>query len=101
MAQEWAKAFYKSKAWLDCRAAYIASVYGLCECCTRKGETKPGLILHHKIKLTPSNINNPDITLNHIHLEYLCLDCHNAEHSTSKVLREGLMFDKEGQVVEI
>jgi len=40
----------------------------------------PGLIVHHKIHLDPSNINNPDITLNWDRMEYLCLDCHNNEH---------------------
>jgi hypothetical protein len=63
----------------------------------------PGLILHHKVLLTPSNINNPNITLNHEHLCYLCLECHNIEHGAKDigVIREGLMFDMEGNVVAI
>jgi hypothetical protein len=103
MAQKFSKNFYQSKLWLDCRESYIASVYGLCERCTIKGCTTPGLILHHKILLTPSNINNPDITLNHKHLEYLCLECHNISHGAKdiRVIRDGLMFDVEGNVVPI
>ena len=66
MAKDWAKAFYKSKAWLECRAAYILSVFGLCEKCRR-----PGWIVHHKETLTPANINDPNVTLNWEKLEYL------------------------------
>ena len=66
MAKPWAIQFYKSRVWLDCRAAYIQSVFGLCEKCRR-----PGWIVHHKEKLTPANINDPNVTLNWEKLEYL------------------------------
>lgn len=99
MAKEFAKGFYKSKAWKQCREAYVKSVYGLCERCG-----KPGYIVHHKILLTPSNINNPNITLNWDNLEYLCLDCHNKEHNFERekrsITRKGLKFNKNGELVE-
>lgn len=96
MAKEWAKKFYNSKAWIKCRESYISKVFGLCERCG-----KPGLILHHKIELTPFNINDPEITLNHNNLEYLCLDCHNKEHfKIYEATREGLMFNSSGELVE-
>ena len=95
MAKDWAKAFYKSAAWQKCRAAYIQSVFGLCERCQR-----PGWIVHHKEKLTPANINNPDVTLSWENLEYLCQDCHNREHGNASTA-EGLMFDENGDLVEI
>jgi len=94
VAQEWAKAFYKSGAWLKCRAAYIQSVFGLCEKCGR-----PGWIVHHKIKLTPGNINDPNVTLNWDNLEYLCQDCHNREHGGGSTA-DGLMFDERGDLVQ-
>lgn len=94
MAKEFAKKFYASKAWQKCRAAYIASVFGLCERCGR-----PGYIVHHKVTLTPNNINDPDITLNFERLEYLCHDCHNREHGGA-VTTEGLRFDSDGNLVE-
>ena len=75
MAQEWAKAFYKSKSWQRCRASYIKDVYGLCEVCGC-----PGYIVHHKIPLTLLNINDPDVSLNHDNLIYVCKDCHEREH---------------------
>jgi hypothetical protein len=95
MAQDFAKAFYNSKAWKDCRDGYIKSVFGLCERCP-----KPGYIVHHIIELTPENINDPDITLNWDNLEYLCLECHNSAHGDSGVVREGLIFDECGQLIE-
>ena len=102
MAKEFAKAFYKSKAWIKCRASYIASVQGLCERCLEKGYIVNGYIVHHKILLTPSNIDNPDITLNWDKLEYLCHTCHNLEHigKCKEVVREGLMFNEYGEIVE-
>ena len=40
----------------------------------------PGTQVHHKIRLTPFNINNPEITLSYKNLELLCDDCHEKEH---------------------
>lgn len=97
MAQDWALAFYKSRAWIDCRAGYIASVFGLCERCQ-----EAGLIVHHKIVLTLKNISDPFISLNWEHLELTCMDCHNKEHhgSSEPVTRDGLMFNVWGELEE-
>ncbi len=99
MAKEWAKPFYNSKAWEDCRISYIESVHGLCERCLKRGKVKPGKIVHHTCYLSPTNINDPDVSLNFKYLEYLCQDCHNEEHHGSKVLRDGLYFDDEGNII--
>lgn len=95
MAQDFARAFYHSAAWLKCRDAYIRSVYGLCERC---GES--GLIVHHRELLTPVNINDPSVTLNWELLELLCQQCHNKEHGNGEPVAEGLRFDDEGNLVE-
>ena len=79
-APEEQKAFYKSMAWMKCRAAYSASVGGLCERCEAKGLIVPGYIVHHKEYITPENLNDPSIALSFDNLELLCLDCHNKEH---------------------
>jgi 5-methylcytosine-specific restriction protein A len=101
MAQKFSKPFYNSRQWQECRASYIASVFNLCERCNVKGKITPGYILHHKILLTPNNINDPNVTLNHNNLYYVCKDCHEVEHhGESEVIREGLEFDSEGNVVE-
>lgn len=77
---EFADRFYKSAAWKRCRASYLVSVGSLCERCLAKGLIVPATQVHHKIKLTPDNLNDPAITLNHDNMEALCMDCHQAEH---------------------
>lgn len=94
--KEWAKHFYKSKAWRQCRDAYFIFRHGLCERCS-----SPGKIVHHKIWLTPQNIGDPNVSLNHEHLELLCQDCHNKEHHGSDAVGDGLRFDEFGNLVEV
>jgi 5-methylcytosine-specific restriction endonuclease McrA len=102
MAQEFAKSFYKSKSWQQCRASYIASVGGLCETCLEKNRVRPGKIVHHKTYLTPENINDPYITLNHAMLRYDCQDCHNIEHhGDTSVVQDGLAFDIYGNLIQV
>lgn len=72
--------FYSSGAWKDCRAAYIKSVGGLCERCLKRGRIVPGDEVHHKVRLTPGNVNDPRVALNWGNLELLCEECHKAEH---------------------
>jgi len=80
MAHDYARSFYKSRAWQLCRASYIAERQsvdgGLCERCHRQ----PGYIVHHEVHITPANISNPDVTLNHDNLEYVCKACHDEAH---------------------
>ena len=78
--KEYAKAFYKSKAWKDCRDRYAKSRGGLCEECLRRGVYKPGEAVHHVVHITPENIHDPAITLNPDNLRLLCRDCHAAKH---------------------
>lgn len=80
MAQDYAKDFYNSRAWKNCRAAYAKSQSYLCERCRAKGIYKSGEIVHHKIHLTPENVNDPTVTLNWDNLRLLCRDCHALEH---------------------
>lgn len=101
MAREFAKKFYKSKEWQQCRKLKILSVNGLCERCKTKGIIKPGKIVHHKKYLTPQNIDNPMISLSLTNLEYLCQDCHNEEHHAQDITRDGLVFDEEGNLVQL
>lgn len=78
--KEFASQFYKSKRWKDCRRAYASSVGGLCERCLKRGLYSAGVIVHHKVHLTPETINNPDVALSWDNLELLCRDCHGDEH---------------------
>ena len=82
--KDFAKTLYKSKAWQRTREAYASSVGRLCEICLKQGIYKTGEIVHHKIVLTPDNINNPDITLSWDNLQLVCRDCHAKEHGNTK-----------------
>jgi 5-methylcytosine-specific restriction endonuclease McrA len=93
--QPWAEAFYRSKAWRQCRHAYFTSRHGLCERCGAGGK-----IVHHKIELTPDNINDPNVALNWDNFELLCQDCHNREHHETGPVVSGLRFDEDGNLIE-
>ena len=101
MARDFSRPFYNSKAWKDCREGYIQSVNGLCERCLANDKYTPGYELHHKVWLTPENINNPYITLGWDNLQLLCSPCHSIVHMTKhKAIRDDVMFDSEGQLIE-
>lgn len=78
--KDWAKQFYASRAWHELRAAYWAQ-HPLCERCKRRGRYNATAIIHHKVYLTPRNIDDASVSLNPDNLEALCIDCHNREHS--------------------
>ena len=101
MAKSYAKKFYASKAWKACRASYILQQHGICERCGRVGEE-----VHHIKPITPQNITDPNITLNHDNLMLLCKDCHFQIHEkrkkAGKPVRESelrYMFDENGNIV--
>ena len=96
----YAREFYKSKAWKSCRAEYIKRQHYLCENCLKQGIYKPAEIVHHKIKLTPLNIEHPEIALNFDNLEALCRSCHAAEHEDDirKEKAKRFTVDESGKV---
>jgi 5-methylcytosine-specific restriction endonuclease McrA len=93
--QEFARKFYLSKAWRNTRDYIYKRDMGLCVRCGR-----PGKIVHHKIHLTPQNINDLAITLSEDNLELLCRECHAIEHDGQLPTAAGLIFDSEGNLVE-
>lgn len=104
MAKEWAKAFYNSKAWKTCRDSYIKERIladgGMCEEC----HEKMGYIVHHTILLTKSNINDPDIALNHKLMKYVCKGCHDEYegHGNGHAkIRPLCIFDEQGQPISL
>ena len=98
MAKEFAKSFYNSKRWKDIQRIYKQMKFGICERCGRPN----GTIVHHKVYLDETNINNPDIALNPNNLELLCQDCHNHEHhATRKATASGLQFNSKGELIKI
>lgn len=101
MAKPWAEKFYNSARWQHCRAAFIDSRIredgGMCQRC----HAQLGYIVHHKIHLTPLNIDDPEISLNFDNLEYVCKDCHDEEHLPGHGAKATFCgFDEEGRPVE-
>lgn len=95
MARDFSKKFYNGKEWKKCRDSFKESKHHICERCQGIGEE-----VHHKIWLTPKNINDPYITLSWDNLELLCQSCHSKEHmSKYDVVREDVMFDSNGDLV--
>lgn len=95
MARDFAKEFYNSPAWKACRVAYRKQVGGLCERCYARGIYTAGVIVHHKIHLTPETIQRPEIALDFANLELLCRDCHAQEHER---IRKRWKVDELGRV---
>lgn len=92
--REFARAFYQSRAWKDCREAYRKSVGGLCESCLAAGIYTPGKVVHHRQPLTPDNIHDPAVTLAWSNLKLVCQDCHAKEHKA----RDRYRFGPDGSI---
>jgi len=95
MAKDYAKAFYKSARWIECKNGYMQSQNWTCERC---GDV--AIICHHKTYITPENIHDPNITLNWENLESCCQTCHNLEHHSGGICQEGLTFDSKGNLIQ-
>ena len=95
--REFARGFYNTKAWQECREAYAKSQRYLCENCLAKGLYIPGEIVHHIIELNPDNINDPSVTLNFDNLRLVCRRCHAEEHGARKGSRYVITDD--GRVI--
>ena len=93
--QDFAAQLYNSTAWKRCRREYAKSKANLCEVCLSKGLYKGGEIVHHKIILTPENINDPNVTLNWNNLQLVCRDCHATLHDAKK---RRYKFDETGRL---
>lgn len=89
--------FYTSPAWKHCKDSYLQSVGRLCERCLSQGKIVTADVVHHKIHITPENIGDPTITLNHGNLMALCQDCHAEVHKQKKRWR----VDERGNVMTI
>lgn len=94
MAREFARAFYHSSKWIKTSKAYALSRHYICELCGGQGK-----LVHHKIHLNESNINDLNISLAWSNLQYLCIECHNGVHG--KVADKKIIFDSSGDVVGV
>lgn len=96
--KQWAEQFYNSTAWRECREAFLKSKGYLCERCTTPDNPVVADIVHHKVHLTPKNINDPYVTLAWDNLEALCQNCHNKEHHKKKRVAR-YYFGRDGKIV--
>ncbi len=106
VARDFSRAFYKSHQWLNTRKAYMETQldtpFGIippymCERCFEDGKLVPAKVVHHKIVLSPMNINNPEVTLAFKNLQRVCQDCHAKLHSGFEEPR--VAFDENGNVI--
>ena len=96
MAREFSKSFYNSNKWKRLRQAYISSKFGICERCGKPNAKQ----VHHKIWLTPDNIDDLSVSLNPENLELLCDVCHQKEHNEKfSSVAWGLEFNENGELV--
>ena len=84
--------FYRSAAWQQARLLKITSANGRCEKCGGVGEE-----VHHIVHVTPSNVNDLNVTLNQENLILLCKCCHNKEHDRFNKNKQ--KFDGDGNLV--
>lgn len=96
MAKEFAKQFYKSKAWRNARAYVLRRDLFCCHDCGDRATE-----VHHVIPLTPENINDPNISLNPDNLRSMCWKCHNQETLGIGDVDAKYRFDENGMVIKI
>ena len=105
------ESFYKSKAWNQVRLNVWRKQYCLCNRCGRSvyvrgisewipKEKRLKGIVHHKTYLNTTNVYDDNIALNEENLEGLCIDCHNKEHDSKDILRDGYLFDNNGNLIK-
>ena len=96
--KDFARGFYKSKAWQMVRDNVMARDAWLCQDCLKRGRYTPAEEVHHIRELTPDNITDPEVTLNPDNLVALCRECHRQRH-TGTVKR--FTVDEFGRVVAV
>lgn len=102
--------FYQSKAWkrvknniwlkqnlLCCKCGKPVYVDGLSDYVPKDKRIKG--IVHHKIHLDNTNVYDDNIALNEDNLEGVCIECHNSIHNPITSLREGYLFDEDGNLI--
>lgn len=95
MAQAFAKRFYNSKQWQQTRELAMMRDNRLCVKCHRPAEE-----VHHIIRLSEKNINDPNVTMNLDNLMCLCYECHKKEHRWDvKSCLPKISFDAQGNII--
>ena len=94
--RETAAKFYGSRAWKNCKAAYLSKANHLCEICLEQGKYTPADIVHHKIFLTDENFGDAELMFGFDNLQAVCDAHHNQiHHGTTKTQRRWQFVDGE------
>ncbi len=102
MAQTWAKKFYNSKAWRQCRDAFIARRVaadgGMCQDC---GEQLGTIVHHWPVMLNAANVGDAAVALSHANLRWVCHDCHDRYpgHGVAASITPRIEFDADGEPI--
>lgn len=89
--------FYNTQRWKNLRQRIIDRADGICEEC----HAEKGTIVHHKEEVTEKNINDPYIVWGEDNLICIGVLCHaRHHHGESESVSSGLMFDKDGNLIE-
>lgn len=76
--------FYGTEVWKQTRKAYKKAAGGLCEICLKQGLCTAGEFVHHRIPLTATNMNDPEIALSFDNLMLVCRKHHEQIHDKRK-----------------
>lgn len=89
--------FYNSKAWVGLRDRVMIEAGYICAHCGGAAT-----IVDHIQELDETNIDNPNIALNHENCQALCHECHNRKTFRKHApIAEGLRFDERGELVRM
>ena len=91
--------FYHTKRWQKLRQR-ILNRDCICQVCYTAKPT----IAHHKVWITPENINIPELVWGEKNLISVCQSCHNLIHHGSQdhsCTIEGYEFDENGELKKI
>ena len=103
--------FYNSKLWNDVRKNVWLKQCLLCNRCGKpvyvdglsdwlpKEKRRTGIV-HHKIYLNDSNVDDYNISINEDNLEGICKECHELEHHPNTSVRDGYSFDENGLLIK-
>ncbi len=101
MPKDYSKKIYKSKRWQIVRHQVLVRDNYLCQRTINGVKCeRPATEVHHIEYITPSNVNDPNITYDQDNLISLCWKCHNDIHHQGSSTQDGLMFDSEGNIVQ-
>lgn len=89
--RDFAREFYQSPQWRKARECYLKEHKYICEMCGGVADT-----VHHIQHLNPTNIHDPDVTLNRDNLMAVCRDCHAKVHTKNE---RRYTVDENGNVV--